>query len=354
MKRTSCTQHTIGVIGLGAMGFNMLKTLAASDRWRVVAVCDLNDERLAEARQLLPEVQTTRDGDALVARDDIDVVGIFTLADIRPRFLRAAIRRGKHVVAEKPIAATVAEEKELLRDIEASGRLVAVNLFNRNAWYHEAIQAFISEGQIGQTAILALSHQTHGLMPTEGHGPEGPPFHDCGMHYVDVARWYANSEYDQWHAQGLRMWSWNEPWWVTVHGAFRNGIVFNITQGFVYGQMAQTRVNRCAMDVIGTQGVVRMQHDFVTTRIEFHGISRTEVKQGPYGGKKLDVLYERFADALETGDTRRLPTARDSVIASEVSQAMHDAAARANAPCVGTLQEMETILAHRRERDAKR
>jgi myo-inositol 2-dehydrogenase/D-chiro-inositol 1-dehydrogenase len=82
----------------------------------------------------------------------------------------------------------------------------------RSAWYHHEILDFIARGQIGELAILRLSHQTPGLMPTEGHGPEGPPFHDCGMHYVDVARWYAGSEYDRWHAQDIRMWAWPEPW----------------------------------------------------------------------------------------------------------------------------------------------
>ena len=32
-----------------------------------------------------------------------------------------------------------------------------------------------------------------GLVPGEGHEHEGPAFHDCGMHYVDIARWYAES-----------------------------------------------------------------------------------------------------------------------------------------------------------------
>ncbi|MDE0838930.1 MAG: gfo/Idh/MocA family oxidoreductase, partial [Kiritimatiellae bacterium] len=188
-----------------------------------------------------------------------------------------------------------------------------------------------------------------GLMPTEGHGPEGPPFHDCGMHYVDVARWYAGSEFDTWHAQGVRMWSWKDPWWINAHGCFKNGIVFSITQGFSYGQMAETKVVRCGIDVIGTKGVIRMQHDFGTARIEFHGVSRTEVKEGPYGGKKLDVMCERFAQALDTGVPGLLPTARDSVIASEVSQAMLDAASGDASPCVGTPEEMSEILAHREQ-----
>ncbi len=340
-------RYKIGVIGLGAMGSRYLENLKADSRWDVVSVCDLNTERLDWAAELLPGVRTTNDAHDIITDTEIDVVGIFTLADIRPQLIRDSLDHGKHVMAEKPIASSVAEEKELLKTIESSGRIVAVNLFNRNAWYHEQMQEFIRQGEIGKLGVITVSHQTPGLMPTEGHQPEGPPFHDCGMHYVDVARWYAGSEYDTWHAQGVRMWSWKDPWWVNAHGHFNNGVVFSITQGFVYGQLAETKVVRCGLDAIGTKGVIRMQHDFSTVRIEYHGVNRTEVKEGPYGGKKLDVMCERFARALDTGDSALLPTARDSVIASEVSQAMLDQATAASAPCVGSPDEMAEILAHR-------
>lgn len=329
------------------MGSGWLRALAASERWDVVSVCDLRQERLDWAGTVLPRVATTREATDIVNRPDLDVVGIFTLADSRPRLIELSLERGKHIMAEKPIGDSVSVEKSLLRTIEASGKVVAVNLFNRNAWYHEEIQAFIRKGEIGRLAILTISHQTPGHMPTEGHDPEGPPFHDCGMHYVDVARWYAGSEYDRWHAQGIRMWSWKDPWWVNAHGVFKNGIVFDITQGFAYGQLAEAKVYRCGLEAIGTKGVVRMRHDFDTVRIELHGVHRTEVKEGPYGGKKLDVMCDRFARALDTGDASLLPTARDSVIASEVSQAMLDEATRAAPPCIGTAEEMTEILAHR-------
>ena len=347
-------RHNIGIIGLGNMGRGYLKALAASDRWQVSAVCDLREEALDDAREQVAGVATTRAAEELIARPELDAVGIFTLADMRPQLLRLALGSGRHVLAEKPLAATVEEERDLLDTIEASDRIVAVNLFNRNAWYHDEIRAFIDAGEIGQLAAIMVSHQTHGMLPTEGHGPEGPPFHDCGMHYVDVARWYAGSEYDTWHAQGLRMWGWEDPWWVTAHGSFRNGVVFTVTQGFTYGQLAETKTVRCGLDAIGTKGVVRMQHDFGTVTIELHGVTRTERKTGPYGGKKLDVMCERFSAALDTGDPGRLPTARDSVVASEVSQAMLDFATQHSAPVVGTPAEMAEILARRAQDDGRR
>src|SRR5262245_59600004 len=145
----SAKRYTAGVLGLGGMGFRFLKSLSDSDRWNVTWVCDLNPARLTEAKALEPKAAATQDFEQLLSDPDLDVVVICTLADVRPALMVRALQAGKHIIAEKPIAADVGAERELLRTIEASGKIVAVNLFNRNAWYHEEIQAFIRSGEIG-------------------------------------------------------------------------------------------------------------------------------------------------------------------------------------------------------------
>ena len=148
------------------------------------------------------------------------------------------------------------------------------------------------------------------------------------------------------------MWSWKDPWWVNVHGQFENGVVFSVTQGFVYGQLSKDKVNNCGLEAIGTKGVVRMKHDFHNVRFEYRGMTHTEDKEGLYGGKKLDALCRRFSEALDSGDPSLLPSARDSVVASEISQSMLDAATLQNPPCVGTREDMDEILAKRRNEEA--
>lgn len=252
------------------------------------------------------------------------------------------------MIAEKPIAADSKTEWELVREIEASKALVTINLFNRNAWYHKEIINYIREGEIGKLAIVRVCHMTPGHMPTEGHDPEGPPFHDCGMHYVDLARWYADSEYERWHAQGMWMWDHKDPWWVQVHGNFKNGVVFDITQGFVYGHLALEKTHNSYVDLIGTKGICRMRHDFKNATIEMHGVHTTVRKTGLFNDKKLDVLCALMIASLDAGKNMGLPCARDSAIASEVAWAMLKDAVANNPPSIGTQGEMKQILEHRR------
>jgi predicted dehydrogenase len=337
-----------GVVGYGRMGRGFVAAMQQSDLWDVAAICDVSPDARELAGKSAPTAQILSQPDTIFSDKSIDVVGLFTLADARPGQISQALRAKKHVLAEKPLAADVATEWQLVKEIEASDRIVAVNLFNRNAWYHKDILAFIAEGEIGELAILRICHMTPGHMPTEGHEPEGPPFHDCGMHYVDVARWYAHSEYEKWHAQGIRMWDYKDPWWVNSHGHFANGVVFDITQGFVYGHLAVDKTHNCYLDAIGTKGICRMRHNFIDATIEMHGIHATVKKTGLFNDKKLDVMVDVFARSVAAGKNLGMPSARDSVIASEVSWAMLNDAIANVPPVKGTKREMQEILKHRR------
>ncbi len=314
----------IAIIGFGRMGHGFVAAMlahSAPGKSPPSATSTRKSARGTEAHQLVPNARICSDRPEDIFQDkSLDAVGLFTLADARPALIRRALAEKKHILAEKPLASDIQTEWDLLAAIEkaekkSGGVLVAVNIFNRNAWYHKQIQQHIAAGDIGSLAIIRVCHMTPGHMPTEGHEPEGPPFHDCGMHYVDVARWYAKSEYKSWHAQGLRMWNYQDPWWVQCHGTFENGVVFDITQGFVYGQLARDKTHNCYVDCIGTAGIARMRHDFKNATIEIHAKDRTITKTAPFNDKKLDVMVDIFARSLAAGKNLGFPTARDSVIA---------------------------------------
>jgi myo-inositol 2-dehydrogenase/D-chiro-inositol 1-dehydrogenase len=342
------TKLKIGIIGFGRMGQKYREEILKNPLWDLIYICDTNREARKIATSLSPEITVTDDEDILFADKNIDAVGLFTLADSRPEQIRKAIRAGKHILAEKPVAERIELEWEIVKEMEKSGLMSAINLFNRNAWYHKAIIDFINAGEIGDLAIIRISHMTPGHMPQEGHGPEGPAFHDCGMHYIDVARWYANSEYKTYHAQGVRMWNYKDPWWIQVHGAFENGVVFDVTQGFVYGHMAKDQTHNCYVDVIGTKGIARMTHDFKKASIELHGIHHTIKKTDDFNEKKIDVIVDIFAKSIFAGKNLGFPTVRDSVIASDMAWKIFDDAVKNGAPSIGKEEDMDEIMERRR------
>lgn len=339
----------IGLIGFGRMGGFYLDELLKSDRWEVAGICDLSPEARAAARRLVPGAKVVADEREILDDPAIEVVALCALADSRPEQIARAIAAGKHVISEKPIADSVEHEWQAVALAESTPLFSTVNLYLRNSWYHQTIRQFIDRGEIGELAIIRVCHMTPGLAPGEGHEYEGPAFHDCGMHYVDIARWYARSEFKTWNAQAIRMWNYKDPWWLQCHGTFENGVIFDITQGHVYGQLAEKQTHNSYIDIIGTKGIARMTHDFKTAVVELHGVKQTHRIEKPYGGKNIDVLCRRFAESLEHGvRNKHLPRFRDAAIASEYAWRFLEDARAHELPAIGTLDELEAIRERRR------
>lgn len=291
----------VGLIGFGRMGQMYWEEMQKSGRWDIAYICDTDPASRELARNLSPSSRIISDEQEIFDDQSVEAVGLFALANSRKEQIEKAVRSNKHILTEKPIADTIDKEWEIVDLIEKYDRIAAVNLYLRNSWYHQAMKQFIDEGEIGELAILRICHMTPGLAPGEGHEYEGPAYHDCGMHYIDIARWYADSEYKTWHAQGMRMWDYKDPWWVQCHGTFENGIAFDVTQGFVYGQLSRNQTHNAYTDIIGTKGIVRMTHDFRTAVVELHGVNRTLRLEKPFGGKNLDKLCNIMADSIESG-----------------------------------------------------
>lgn len=337
----------VGIIGFGRMGGKFLDAFMKNDRWEVAYICDKDPEVLSEARILAPNSTLVQDEDMIFNDPEVDAVGLFALADSRISQLEKAYAAGKHVIAEKPIADSIFMEKRAVELSDSHNVISTVNLYLRNSWYHNLIREFISQGEIGELAIIRICHMTPGLAPGEGHESEGPAFHDCGMHYVDLARWYAGSEFKSWHAQGVRMWDYKDPWWLSCHGTFHNGVVFEITQGFVYGQLSACQTHNAYVDIIGTEGIVRMTHDFKTAVVELHGVNKTLRVEHPYGGKNLDTLCALMAESIDKGVRNpALPLFKDAAIASEFAWHFVNDAFRNDLPSKGSPETLDAI--HRR------
>lgn len=340
----------VAIIGFGRMGQMYCKEMQYSGEWDILYICDTNPDAREKARNIVPaSTRIVSDEDILFNDPQVEVVGLFTLANSRKEQIEKAVRTHKHIIAEKPIADTQEKELEAVNLTEHADIFSTVNLYLRNAWYHQAMKQFIQEGEIGELAILRICHMTPGLTPGEGHEHEGPAFHDCGMHYVDIARWYAESNYKTWNAQGIRMWDYKDPWWIQCHGTFHNGVVFDITQGFVYGQLSKDQTHNAYTDIIGTKGIVRMTHDFKTATVELHGVNRTLCLQQPFGGKNLDKLCKQMAASIRSGiRDNRLPSLRDSIEASHYAWSFLEDARHNCLPSIGNLQTLEEIRERRK------
>jgi len=108
---------TIGAVGLGSQGTGDLKMFLGLDKTaRVVALCDCNRRHLDRAAGVVKEMYGSSDGvktygdfRELVSLPEVDAVQVTTNLHWHALISLAAIRNGKHVFQEKPLAASVEE-----------------------------------------------------------------------------------------------------------------------------------------------------------------------------------------------------------------------------------------------------
>jgi predicted dehydrogenase len=110
----------IGVVGYGYWGPNLVRNFADASGASLVGISDLSAERLAEARRRYPSARVTQSYAELLADPTINALAIATPVSSHFDLAMQALDRGKHVLVEKPLAASSEQARRLID--EASRR----------------------------------------------------------------------------------------------------------------------------------------------------------------------------------------------------------------------------------------
>jgi UDP-N-acetylglucosamine 3-dehydrogenase len=187
MKRIRC-----GVIGLGWFGEHHVDTLKQLPQAEVTAVCTRRPERLREvaAKYGVPKAYT--DYRALLADPDVDLVTIVTHVGEHLEPTLAAIRAGKHVFLEKPMADTVEACDRILAELKSSDRAFMVGHVCRFDTAYALAKEEIAAGRLGK--ILSM-HAKRNLSKwiTESHLPKISALFGDGVHDLDLMLWYTGA-----------------------------------------------------------------------------------------------------------------------------------------------------------------
>jgi predicted dehydrogenase len=154
----------LGILGGGifARDAHLPALRALADMFEVVAIFSRNPEKAAAlATTLGHKVATYTDTAALLSRDDIEAVDIVLPISVQPAAIEAALKAGKHVISEKPVAPDVVTGKKSLQaasQLTKESRrvwMIAEN-FRYEEAYHSAGQV-IRRGDIGKPIQFSWS-----------------------------------------------------------------------------------------------------------------------------------------------------------------------------------------------------
>jgi predicted dehydrogenase len=153
---------TMGFVGMGTQSRGLLGNFL-SQQTRVLAVCDVDSTRRADAKHKVDTYYSNNDCAAytdfreLIARKDIDAVCIATPDHWHAIVTLAALRSGKDVYCEKPLTHNIHEAVEVLRAVDANGRVLQTGSMQRSMAEFRVACEIVRNGVIGKIDHVVCS-----------------------------------------------------------------------------------------------------------------------------------------------------------------------------------------------------
>jgi predicted dehydrogenase len=163
----------VGWIGVGTRGYAGLDWLhtAAANEVQITAICDTYQGYIARAQDRMQTVwgnkpKTFVDYRELLADKSIDAVYIMTPEHLHHDMTIAALKAGKHVYIEKPLAHTIEEGFEIVKAWEQAKKIVQVGTQNRSSSLYKKAKELVQQGMVGDVHFVRAFWYRNGL-PSE-------------------------------------------------------------------------------------------------------------------------------------------------------------------------------------------
>lgn len=162
---------------------------------RVVAVCDLQAERVQEMCQQTGAAGFERWQDA-IAHADVDVVSVCVPASFHRDVAVAAADAGRHVLCEKAMALTLADADEMIARAEAAGVQLSVCHQYRDLSRYRTMKRLIDEGRLGGPLHMRFTElrEVRPKLAMHRRDMNGGPVHDMTGHLFDLGRYLTGCE----------------------------------------------------------------------------------------------------------------------------------------------------------------
>ena len=276
----------VGVIGAGYWGPNLVRNFSEAPGAEVVAVADLDPERLGALHKRFPAIRTTTDHRELLNDSAIDAICVVTPISTHRPLAEAALAAGKHVFVEKPLAGTVADAEAIAA---AAARAKRTLMVGHTFVYNPAVttvRAILERGELGKIEYVDSQRVNLGL-----HQFDFNVLWDLGPHDVSIVLY----------------WLQEEPEWVQCVGGCYvqpdiEDVVF-LTMGVPSGALAHAHLSWLApskvrtMTVIGDRkmAVYDDSHPAEKVKVYDHGVAKLSSEELRRSYRSGDIHSPRVA-----------------------------------------------------------
>lgn len=207
------------VIGVGSLGKNHARVqaaLASEGKIELVGVCDANEET---ANNVAAEQHCRAFTEWRALLDKTDAVSIATPTETHAEIAVEFLKRGVHVLVEKPMARTLDEADLMIATAQASGAKLMVGQLERFNPAIIALRPFVTS---------PLYFEIHRISPFPARSLDVDVVLDVMIHDLDMVSWLVDAEIAHLHAVGIPILT-DKVDAANVRLEFQNGAVANIT-----------------------------------------------------------------------------------------------------------------------------
>ena len=333
---------TLGFIGTGKQGTDLVEAFLNEPGTQVVAVCDVDSLKMERARNIVEKYYANRQNKGtfkgctiygnfrhLLSRDDIDAVVIATPDHWHAIIAICAARKGKDIYCEKPISQAVAEAREMVNVVRRYGRVFQTGSMQRSDSRFRFTCELVRNGYIGEVKTITAGM---GGPPVECDLPAQPvpdylnwdmwlgpapwrPYNevlsphiskdhfplwrnyrdygggattDWGAHHFDIAQWALDTD----NSGPVEIYPPDGD----------NEIIFKYANGVILTRQEPEEWKDYTLTFIGTEGKIVVHREYLNTR----PANLVNVKLGP-NDIRLYESKNHYADWLKCIRTRSKP-----------------------------------------------
>ncbi|MBE6689184.1 MAG: Gfo/Idh/MocA family oxidoreductase [Ruminococcaceae bacterium] len=188
-----------GLLGVRNIARSHLMGINQTNEAQAVAVCDIHEEIAKKTAEDFNIPDWYTDYDEMLKRDDIDVIIVCTPDGVHKDGVVKALRAGKHVMCEKPMALDLEDCKEMIKVQKETGKILMVAQVCRYAPGFVQAKSAVDAGEIGDLFFVESEYaHDYANNPGQDGWRADPaklrhPMIGGGCHAVDLLRWIAGN-----------------------------------------------------------------------------------------------------------------------------------------------------------------
>ena len=280
----------IGIIGTGGIGTTHMDSYQKCDKVEVTAVCDINEERVKAFAEKYGVQKYYKNYQEMLDKEELDGVSVCTWNDTHAEISIAALKAGKNVLCEKPMAMNAKQGEQMLKTAKETGKLLMIGFVRRFGINADIAKEYINHGELGdiyyaKTQCVRRAGNPCGWFADKKRSGGGPLI-DLGVHMIDLSRYLMG-----------------KPKAVAVSGMTSSGIGSRMNIKGINRYLARDTNSDCDVEDFAT-AFVRFDNGAVLhVEVSFSAHIKEDVLsldlQGLKGGMKIEPKLEFYSEKYD-------------------------------------------------------